>query len=212
MSGKIITIGGVEFDLQIIVVIIIGTVIPMLDWYGHNLTGTKAYDRIIWYFIIPMLTVVLLFREPAADYGFQVGNWRVGLVWTAVVCAAMAVILYFVARTPAMQAYYQARAPESVARLIYITGVDLLGWEFLWRGFMLFAFARAFGPGAAIWLQAVPFALLHLGKPETETLTTLFGGVGFGFIAWQSQSFVYPFLIHWFIASFTMLIASGRIF
>ncbi len=212
MSGKIITIGGVEFDLQIIVVIIIGTVIPMLDWYGHNLTGTKAYDRIIWYFIIPMLTVVLLFREPAADYGFQVGNWRVGLVWTAVVCAAMAVILYFVARTPVMQAYYQARAPESVARLIYITGVDLFGWEFLWRGFMLFAFARAFGPGAAIWLQAVPFALLHLGKPETETLTTLFGGVGFGFIAWQSQSFVYPFLIHWFIASFTMLIASGRIF
>ena len=212
MSEKIITIGGVAFDWQLIVVIIIGTVIPMLDWYGHNLTGTKAYDRIIWYFIIPMLTIVLLFREPVADYGFQIGNWRVGLVWTAVVCAAMAVILYFVARTPAMQSYYEARAPESVARLIYITGVDLFGWEFLWRGFMLFAFARAFGPGAAIWLQAVPFALLHLGKPETETLTTLFGGVGFGFIAWQSQSFVYPFLIHWFIASFTMLIASGRIF
>ncbi|NKQ34346.1 MAG: CPBP family intramembrane metalloprotease [Chloroflexi bacterium] len=212
MSGKIITIGGVEFDLQIIIVIIIGTVIPMLDWYGHNLTGTKAYDRIIWYFIIPMLTIVLLFREPVADFGFQIGNWRVGVVWTAVVCVVMAVILYFVARTPAMQSYYQARAPESVIRLIYITGVDLFGWEFLWRGFMLFAFARAFGPGAAILLQAVPFALLHLGKPETETLTTLFGGVGFGFIAWQSQSFVYPFLIHWFIASFTMLIASGKIF
>ena len=124
----------------------------------------------------------------------------------------MAVILTFVARTPAMQSYYEARAPESVIRLIYITGVDLLGWEFLWRGFMLFAFARAFGPGPAILLQAVPFALLHLGKPETETLTTLFGGIGFGFIAWQSQSFLYPFLIHWFIASFTMLIASGRIF
>ncbi len=212
MSEKIITIGGVAFDWQLIIVVIIGAVIPMLDWYGHNLTGTKAYDRIIWYFVIPMLTIVLLFREPAADYGFQIGDWRAGLVWTAVVCAIMAVILTFVARTPAMQAYYQARAPESVLRLVYITGVDLFGWEFLWRGFMLFAFARAFGPGAAIWLQAVPFALLHLGKPETETLTTLFGGAGFGFIAWQSQSFVYPFLIHWFIASFTMLIASGKIF
>lgn len=212
MSGKIITLGGVEFDLQIIIVIIIGTVIPMLDWYGHNLTSTKAYDRIIWYFVIPLLTIVLLFREPVADFGFQIGNWRVGLIWTAVICVLMAVILTFVARTAGMQAYYQARAPESTLRLIYITGVDLFGWEFLWRGFMLFAFARAFGPGAAIWLQAVPFALLHLGKPELETLTTLFGGVGFGFIAWQSQSFVYPFLIHWFIASFTMLIASGRVF
>jgi len=211
MKGKTITVGGVEFDLQIITVTIIGTLIPMLDWYGYNLTSTKAYDRFIWYFLIPALTILLLFREPITSYGFQIGNWRVGLAWTAVVCAIMAVILLFVARTPAMQTYYQARAPESVPRLLYITGVDLFGWEFLWRGLMLFAFARAFGPGAAIWLQAVPFALLHLGKPATETLTTLFGGAVFGFIAWQSQSFVYPFLIHWFIASFTMLLASGKI-
>jgi hypothetical protein len=52
---------------------------------------------------------------------------------------------------------------------------------------------------------------MHLGKPELETLTTLFGGMGFAFIAWRTESFVYPFLIHWFIASFTHLVASGRI-
>ncbi|MCP4357839.1 MAG: CPBP family intramembrane metalloprotease [Chloroflexi bacterium] len=205
------TIGGIEFDWQITLVIIICTIVPMLDWYGHKITATKAYDRVIWYFLIPALTIWLLFREPLSDYGFQWGNWRLGLVWTAVVCLIMAVILYFIARTPNMVAYYEARAPEGVPRIIFLTGVDLFGWEFIWRGFMLFAFARAFGPGAAIWLQAVPFAFMHLGKPEMETLTTLFGGVGFGFIAWQTESFVYPFLIHWFIASFTMLVATGRL-
>jgi membrane protease YdiL (CAAX protease family) len=205
------TIGGIEFDWQIVLVIIICTILPTLDWYGHKITPTKAYDRLILYFVIPALVIHFLFQEPLSAYGFQKGNWRVGLAWTVGVCLVMAVILYFVARQPEMAAYYQLRAPQGVARLIFLNGVDLFAWEFIWRGFMLFAFARAFGPGAAIWLQAIPFAFMHLGKPEVETLTTLFGGVGFGFIAWQTQSFFYPFLIHWFIASFTMLVATGRI-
>ena len=205
------TIGGVYFDWKITFLIILTTVVPMLDYYDHKLTRLKAYDRVIWYFVIPALVITLLFREPLTDYGFKMGNWRVGLAWTLGVCAVMAVILLVVARTDGMQQYYNVRAPQSVWRIIYVNGVDLFGWEFVWRGVLLFAFARAFGPGPAIFLQAVPFAFMHLGKPEIETLSTIFGGAGFGFIAWQSDSFVYPWLIHWFIAAFTMMIASGKI-
>jgi membrane protease YdiL (CAAX protease family) len=206
------TIGGVEFDLKLTFLIILSTIVPMLDYYGHRLTGVKAYDRFLWYFAIPMLVIVLLFRESPASYGFRIGNWRVGLAWTLAACLGMAIILWFLARAPAMQAYYDARAPtREVGRLLFLNGVDLFGWEFIWRGLMLFAFARAFGPGAAIFLQAVPFAFMHLGKPEVETLSTIFGGAAFGFIAWQSESFLYPWLIHWFIATFTMLIATGRL-
>lgn len=205
------TIGGIEFDLKLTFLIILGTVVPMLDYYGHKLTSTKAYDRFIWYFIIPMLVIVVLFRESPADFGFKLGNWRTGLMWTAVAGVSMTIILVFVARTPSMQQYYNARAPRELWRLIFQNGVELFAWEFIWRGLMLFAFARAFGPGPAIFLQAVPFAFMHLGKPEVETLSTIFGGAGFGFVAWQSDSFLYPWLIHWFITSFTMLIASGRI-
>ena len=202
------TIGGVTFDLKLVLLVVVGTIIPMLDYYGHTITSTKAYDRMIFYFIIPVLIILLLFREPLSAYGFQLGDWKTGLMWTAVSCVIMAAILYFIARTPSMQAYYQARAPKETMRLIYITGVDLFGWEFMWRGFMLFGLAQIIGPGPAILFQAVPFAFMHLGKPEIETLSTIFGGIGFGFIAWQSESFIYPFLIHWFIASFTMLLAT----
>ena len=202
------TIGSVTFDLKLVLLVVVGTIIPMLDYYGHTITSTKAYDRMIFYFIIPALIILLLFREPLSAYGFQLGDWKTGLMWTAVSCVIMAVILYFIARTPSMQAYYQARAPKETMRLIYIAGVDLFGWEFMWRGFMLFGLAQIIGPGPAILFQAVPFAFMHLGKPEIETLSTIFGGIGFGFIAWQSESFIYPFLIHWFIASFTMLLAT----
>lgn len=204
------TIGGIEFDLKLTLIIILSVVLPMIDYY-HSITGTKAYDRMILYFVIPMLVILLVFRDKPADYGFQIGNWQKGLMWTAIGCLVMAIILWFVAKTPTMEKYYSAKAPDSTPYLIYITAVDLFGWEFMWRGFVLFGLAQVLGPGPAIWLQAVPFAFMHLGKPEIETLTTVFGGAAFGFVAWQTGSFIYPFLIHWFIATFTMFLASGRI-
>ncbi len=202
-----ITIGGVSFDLTLVLLVIISTIVPMIDYYGHTITSTKAYDRFIFYFILPALIIFLLSQAPLSAYGFTLGNWKIGLIWTVGVSVVMAVILIFIARTPAMQSYYQARAPKELMRLIYFNGVELFAWEFMWRGFMLFGLARIIGPGPAILFQAVPFAFMHLGKPEVETLSTIFGGIGFGFIAWQSESFFYPFLIHWFIASFTMLVA-----
>ena len=208
---KRMTIGGIEFDLKLTLIIIMGTIIPMVDYYNHKITGTKAYDRMILYFVIPMLVIFLLFRDRPADYGFTLGNWRVGLMWTVIGCVAMAIILLFIARVPSMEKFYAAKAPDSPFYLVYINAVDLFGWEFMWRGIMLFGLAAVLGPGPAIFLQAVPFAFMHLNKPELEALTTIFGGAAFGFVAWQSGSFLYPFLIHWFIASFTMLLASGKI-
>lgn len=217
------TIGGVEFNWQMVIVLVLGTILPMLDWYGHSpvrwaltqvgiqgIAQVKAYDRIVYYLFIPLLVIVFLFRDQPRLYGFQFGRWQEGLLWTAVGCAGMSLILWFLARGGSMQSYYTARAPQNPWYLIYITGVDLLGWEFIWRGFMLFALARLLGVGPAILIQAIPFAFMHLGKPEVETLSTIFGGAAFGFVAWRTNSFVYPFLIHWYIASFTQLIALGR--
>lgn len=206
-----VTIGGVEFNLRLTFLIIFSTIVPMVDYYSHRLTGTKAYDRFLLYFVLSMLVIVLLFRESPRSYGWRLGNWRKGLWYTVAGCAGMGIILWFVARGAGMQNYYEAKAPQDVWRLITLTGIDLFGWEFIWRGLMLFALARYFGPGPAIWLQAVPFAMMHLGKPEIETLSTIFGGAAFGYVAWRSQSFLYPFLIHWFISTFTQLIAIGRL-
>ncbi|MFK7800056.1 MAG: CPBP family glutamic-type intramembrane protease [Anaerolineae bacterium] len=225
MYDRVFNIGGIEFNVGLTILIVLGTILPMLDAYGHTPVGfvqnalgidpgytgleKKAWDRIFFYLIVPLI-VILLFREKPVDYGFGFGNWQEGLLWTAGACLGMAIILWAVARTDSMQAYYSVRAAPQPWRVIYLTGVDLLGWEFIWRGFLLFGMARVLGVGPAIWLQAVPFAFMHLGKPEIETMTTIFGGAAFGFVAWRTNSFVYPFLIHWFIASYTQLIALGK--
>ena len=101
-----ISIGGVEFNLQLTLIIVLSTTVAIIDFYGYSITGTKAYDRFILYFVIPMIVILLLFREKPAAYGFRVGDWRVGLIFTIAGCLGMAIILWFVARTPSMDSYY----------------------------------------------------------------------------------------------------------
>ncbi len=69
---------------------------------------------------------------------------------------------------------------------------------------------RSFGTNG-LWLQAVPFALAHIGKPSIETFSTIFGGFAFGWLAYRTRSFVYPFLLHWFVGTFAILVAAGAL-
>ncbi len=189
-----------EFDRETVAITILSTMLLMVDYY-QRLTPIKAVDRVGLYLFVPLLIIVLLFRKSPREYGFQFGDWRAGLALTAIVVAIAAPILwYFTHNSPALVDYY-ARQWNGAAPLF--TFLDLIGWEFFFRGFLLFGYARLFGVHA-LWLHAVPFALAHLGKPALETYTTLFGGFLFGLVAWRSKSFVYPFLIHWFIATFTI--------
>jgi membrane protease YdiL (CAAX protease family) len=165
----------------------------------------KYLDRFLLYFIIPLLVTVFLFRQNPREYGFTFGDWKLGLTYTLIGTALMAPVIYFLGQNnESMKVYYE----RFVVGLPWTTFLDLLGWEFFFRGWILFAYARKFGP-EALWLQAVPFALAHVGKPEVETLSTIFGGFAFGWVAWRTKSFFYPFLIHWFIATFIILVAAG---
>ena len=192
-----------HFDWKIVTVTVVSTLLLMVDAY-HRITPGKVYDRLLLYLVVPMLVVLLLFHESPTAYGFTLGDWRAGLVLTAAAVVLIAPVLRLSGHGGAMAAYY---GPQ-VSGLPWNTFLDLLGWEFFFRGFILFTYARKLGP-EALWLQAVPFALAHIGKPEVETLSTIFGGFVFGWVAYRTRSFVYPFLIHWFVASFTILTAAG---
>jgi membrane protease YdiL (CAAX protease family) len=191
------------FDWKIVTVTICSTLLLIIDAY-HRLTPSKVYDRLILYLLIPLVIILFVFRENPREYGFTVGEWKIGLLITALAIILIAPVLWFASHGGAMKAYYQPQ----LAGLPWNTLLDLFGWEFFFRGFILFAYLRRFGTDA-LWLQAVPFALAHIGKPELETLSTILGGFAFGWVAYRTRSFIYPFLIHWFVASFTILVAAG---
>jgi membrane protease YdiL (CAAX protease family) len=194
------------FDWKIVTITIVSTLLLIVDYY-HKLTAHKAWDRVLLYLIIPLAFTLLVFRENPREYGFAIGDWKAGLVLTLGGILLMAPVLWFLGNSdPGMADYYKGL----VGGLPWSTFLDLIGWEFFFRGWILFGYARRFGP-EALWLQAVPFALAHISKPEVETLSTIFGGFAFGWVAWRTRSFLYPFLIHWFVSTFVILVAANVI-
>jgi len=198
-----------KFDWKIVTITIVSTLLFMVDFYHRQFLFQHLghWFRVVLYLVVPLFFIVVLFRENPKEYGFGFGDWKAGLIITAIGVVFMAPIIYFLGSdNPAMQKYYQPH----VNGLPWTTFLDLLGWEFIFRGWILFGYARKFGP-ESLWVQAVPFALMHNGKPEVETLSTIFGGFAFGWVAWRTKSFLYPFLIHWFIATFIIIVAAGSI-
>ncbi|MBN1305553.1 MAG: CPBP family intramembrane metalloprotease [Anaerolineales bacterium] len=200
-----------QFDWKVVTITVVSTLLLMVDYY-YPITEAwlptpwwKYIDRTILYLVIPLLIIVLVFREQPREYGFVLGDWRAGMALTALSVLVFFLLALVVGRcNHRMRSYYQGGA----AGLPWTTFLDLFGWEFLFRGWVLFGYARKFGP-EALWLQAVPFAMAHISKPDIETLSTVFGGFFFGWIAWRTRSFLYPFLIHWFLATAIILVSAG---
>lgn len=194
---------GLRFDPKIVTITVVSTLGLTV---AHYHTAWRPFDGVLLFLVIPMAFILFVFRENPREYGFQLGDWKAGLALTFGALILILPVLWLVVEAnPAMQSYYR---PLLKPTLPMYTFLDLVGWEFLFRGWILFGYARKFGSDA-LWLQAVPFAIAHFGKPEVETLSTIFGGFAFGWIAWRTKSFLYPLLIHWAIFTFVVLAAGG---
>ncbi|HNQ93483.1 MAG TPA: type II CAAX endopeptidase family protein [Anaerolineales bacterium] len=198
-----------KFDWKIVTITIVSTLLFMVDFYHRRFLFETLghWFRVVLYLAIPLFFIIAVFWENPKEYGFGLGDWKAGFIITAIGILFMAPVIYFLGSDNAsMQKYYQ----PYLNGLPWTTFLDLIGWEFIFRGWILFGYARKFGP-EALWIQAVPFALMHNGKPEVETLSTIFGGFAFGWVVWRTKSFLYPFLIHWFIATFIIIVAAGGV-
>lgn len=207
--GRTWSIVGVASDARIVQLACLSTLILLL---GFNHVVVQAeYTRFALQFVIPMSVVVLLWRENPRLYGLGIGNWRIGLPVALGTMAVMAGIVWLLGQTPEFRDYYRPLVHgRSGPQLLLDSALDLLAWEFFCRGWLLFGLARKYGTDA-IWLQIVPFALMHLHKPELEQLSTIVGGAFFGLLAWRTRSCLYGWLIHIFILTLVMAVSAGYI-
>ena len=74
----------------------------------------------------------------------------------------------------------------------------MAGWEFIWRGYTLFGLKDKFGY-YAIFIQMIPFVILHNGKPPLETFSSILGGLGLGVLTYMTRSVFYCIIIHFFV-------------
>jgi membrane protease YdiL (CAAX protease family) len=182
------------YDLNLIAVVGISTLVLVLRrYYPLDIDFPRA-TQLIYYLLVPLAAGWLLFRDKPSDYGIRIGRWKSAAIVTTVSLAVMALILYGAGKIPEFRSYYYMYAidwPE----LLLSHALYMFAWEFLFRGYMLFGLEESIGK-SAIFVQTIPFVLLHLGKPFLETLACIPGGFILGYIAYRTRSFLPCFIIH----------------
>ena len=151
-------------------------------------------------FIVPVALLKWGFRFSWKEMGLGLGDYSFALKVTALYLPLVVIGTWILSDSAAFQAKYphhQEAAFNWNVFFIYELFFLLywIGWEYLWRGFVLFGTARTFGP-MAIVIQAMPFAIMHFDKPFAEALLSIVGGVALGALVWRSRSFWIAVPIH----------------
>jgi membrane protease YdiL (CAAX protease family) len=152
-------------------------------------------------FGIPFLIVRLVFKKRLRDFGFQLGDAKTGMRFVAVGVPVLLVAAYLGASNPPIQAEYPlAKSAMEVLPLFLIVEVFYLiyylGWEFFFRGFMLFGLEERYGALLAILVQTIPSTIVHIGKPVSENSAAIIAGWVFGFVALRTRSIFYSLILH----------------
>ncbi|MEX2399682.1 MAG: CPBP family intramembrane glutamic endopeptidase [Rhodothermales bacterium] len=151
-------------------------------------------------FVIPAAILLLVFRRSLREAGLAAGDVRFAVAVAAVYLPVVVLGTWFLSASEAFQAQYPHHPPAATDWGVFAIYEALFlfywaGWEYLWRGFVLFGTRHTFGV-YAIFIQAVPFALLHLDKPLPEAVLSLIGGIALGALVWRCRAFWIAVPIH----------------
>ncbi len=220
---RTITVLGLELPLRASTAVIVVALLLLLDYHGrvNGLVDTvlgpfgpgaaeakrlQSLGRLVLEGLVPLAVVVIVFRDRPARYGLRLGDARAGIVLGVGGALAMTPVVLVLAGMPAFAAYYAPQAAPA-PEVLLTTALEVIPAEFFFRGFLLFALLRAVGPIAVV-IATFPFAFIHLGKPEIETLSTLGGGLLYGWLDWRTGSVLWSGLAHtWILA--LVVIAAG---
>jgi hypothetical protein len=78
-------------------------------------------------------------------------------------------------------------------------GLDYVAVELFFRGFVLYTLTRFLGKGAIIPMVTM-YVFIHFGKPLGETISSFFGGMILGIIAYETKSIIGGIIVHCGIA------------
>jgi membrane protease YdiL (CAAX protease family) len=182
------------------------------DLYSTIYEYLTAFLLMFW---VPYFVVRMVFKKSLSEYGFRMGNMRYGLRFVAIALPFLVWAAYVGSSGVGMQEEYPlAKSVVGHWRLFMLVEVFYLiyyiSWEFLFRGFMLFGLEKKFGAVTAILIQTIPSAIVHIGKPASESFGAIFAGLAFGYLAIRTRSIFYPFLLHAVVGIGTDLFVSLR--
>ena len=158
------------------------------------------------FFIVPLLIVRVLLKESPADYGLKAGDSRFGfaavfILFLPAVGLMLLTILTDGPRPPTFHSFYpQIPAVGGSPGLFLVSTLFMVlyyaGFEFFYRGYLLFGLKEKFGATTALLIQALPSIIIHFNKPDGELFASVAGEILLGMLALRTGSVIYGFCIH----------------
>ena len=179
---------------------------PRLSGLGP---GWPSAITVLWrsafHLALPLLSLILL-RMPPAKVGFSLAHPGRWLRDVSLLYLVMLPLVYLASRQAGFQRAYPFFAFERLGfgNLLLGLGIRAVGmfaWEFICRGYLLFGFERKVGGPAAIAIQTIPFAVMHVGKPGPEAIGSIVAGIVLGIVALRNRSFIPGAILHWSVAA-----------
>ena len=224
-----------ELDRRVIIVFLTVAILQTVSWYYGSrrffranlqqyFTGNELlqlYEYLFWFisdfiilFLVPLFIIKFLLKDKIKEYGVTFGDKKAGFILTGVFVLFMIPFLWFFSASPEFAAKYphlQSAKLDWTIFIIYEIGmfIYLFAWEYIWRGFMLFGLEKKFGYYAVL-IQMIPFVILHNGKPEIETFSSILGGIALGILALRTRSFIYGVFVHFAVMLFIDLFSTLR--
>ena len=182
------------------------------EYYGYV---WWVATRVLGYVVIPFPLWKLLFpKDHLLDMGFRVRGFF-SHMWIYLLCLAFVLpAMGLVASQPDFGTYYPFYKASSRSWF------DFLAWEAIYflqfltlesffRGWIVGALRKSLGAGA-IFAMAVPYCMIHYGKPYLEANGAIVAGIVLGSLAMRTKSIYSGFLVHITVAFLMDILALWR--
>jgi membrane protease YdiL (CAAX protease family) len=197
-----------------------------LEARGHEWVKLSKYDeyygyvwwvstRVIGYVLVPLPLWKLLFpKDSLLDMGLRLKGFFQHL-WIYGLCLGVVLpTMLIVASQPDFGTYYpfyknSERSWFDFLAWEVIYFIQFLALEMFFRGWMVGALRKSMG-SAAIFAMAVPYCMIHYGKPYLEAHGAIVAGVVLGSLAMRTRSIYSGFLVHITVAFLMDLLALWR--
>jgi len=182
------------------------------EYYGYV---WWVATRVVGYVLIPLPLWKLLFpKDSLLDMGFRVKGFFSHL-WIYALCLAIVLpAMALVASQPDFGSYYPFYKQSSRSWFDFIAWESIYFLQFLalesfFRGWIVGALRKSLG-AAAIFAMAVPYCMIHYGKPYLEANGAIVAGIVLGSLAMRTRSIYSGFLVHISVAFLMDILALWR--
>lgn len=172
----------------------------LLTFFPTDGASQKITSGLVFLFIAPILYLKFVLSKNLTDFGWQLGDWKKGLIFSAVyLVSALIISLVLFRYTPFLEGYkLPLAATDNFGYFIFyelaIVGIFVALYEIFFRGFTMF-YLSAKTSVYSIFYQFLLFFLFFwaTGNLDWNIIPLLIVAFFSGLTTLKSQSMIYSF-------------------